>query len=235
MSEKQHKYRPFIIPAIWIGLMCLVHIFKVISGLSLHQLGVYPRFLSGTTGIFFAPFIHGDWGHLFHNIMPFYALGLIMYFFYPRVASKSLWMIYFMTGISVWAFADYNYHIGASGVVYGMVSFVFWSGIFRRNLKSIVLALVILFFYQGFFAGLIPKEGVSWESHLYGALAGIFSAFFYKDHIEVDEERKVPSWEKEVSPEATHFLPRDVFEKTRAERLAENQPPESDPWTQTFS
>ena len=231
MRFDNRKYRAVLIPTIWVVLMASVHLIQVLTNLPIYKLGVYPRFFSGLKGIVFAPFIHGDLGHLFFNMMPLFALGLIIYYFYPRVATRSMLMIYFLTGISVWAFGGYNYHIGASGVVYGMVSFVFWTGVFRRNLKSIVLALVILFFYQGMFSGLIPKEGVSWESHLYGALAGIFAAFFYKDHIEEDEIEQIPSWEKEGEPDQKHFLPRDIFEKTKAQRAAELRDQSNDGWT----
>jgi len=175
----------------------------------------------GLKGIIFSPLIHGDWGHLIFNCMPLYALGLIIYFFYPRVANSAMFMLYFMTGISVWLFARANFHIGASGVVYGMVSFVFWTGVFRRNIKSIVLALIVLFFYQGFFSGLVPKDGVSWESHLYGALVGIFASYFYKDFIESDEQVQKPSWEIEPTAAAKHFFPRDIFDKTKQQRREE--------------
>jgi len=231
MQVNRRKYRAVMIPGLWVLLMALVHLVQMTTDLPIYKLGVYPRFIWGLKGILFAPLIHGDLAHLFFNSMPLFALGLIIYYFYPRVATRSMLMIYFMTGLSVWAFGGYNYHIGASGVVYGMVSFVFWTGVFRRNLKSIVLALVILFFYQGMFSGLIPKDGVSWESHLYGALAGIFAAFFYKDHIEEDEIEKIPSWEIEGELDQKYFLPRDIFDKTKAQRAAELRDQSNDGWT----
>jgi membrane associated rhomboid family serine protease len=105
-----------------------------------------------------------------------------------------------------------SYHIGASGVVYGMVSLVFWTGIFRRNMKSVVLALIMLVLYAGYFAGIVPgKEGISWESHLLGAVAGILMAWVYKKDIEVDEIPEIIAEEEEEEKE--FFLPRDVFEK----------------------
>jgi len=206
-------------------------LYKEFFGHQLYQWGIYPRTIHGLKGIIFSPFIHGDWGHLIFNMMPFFTLGLIIYYFYPRVAGSVMVMIFIITGISVWGFARYNYHIGASGLVYGMLAFVGVTGILRRNVKSIILSLIVLFFYQGFFNGLIPKEGVSWESHLYGALAGAFAAYFYKNYIEEDEEKTVPSWELEQPQEGRYFLPRDIFEKTKAQRLAEQNPPPGE-WTQ---
>jgi len=116
------------------------------------------------------------------------------------------------------------YHIGASGVVYGLVAFIFWNGIFRRSLRSTVLALVVMVMYGGYFQGLLPdQEGISWESHLSGAIVGIFAAFFYKEELEIEEEQEknynpfVDEDDKNLRP----FLDRDVFDKTKQERLQE--------------
>lgn len=130
-------------------------------------------------------------------------------------------MIYLLTGLSVWIFGRRVFHIGASGVVYGLVAFVFWMGIFRRSLKSIILALIVTVLYSGYFFGILPnQEGISWESHLLGGLVGIFTAYWFKELIESDEVVQAPSWENE--PASTQFfLDRDVFEKTKAERQQE--------------
>jgi hypothetical protein len=103
-----------------------------------------------------------------------------------------------------------------------MVSLVFWNGIFRRNVKSIVLALIVLVVYSGFFSGIVPgKEGISWESHLLGAVAGIFLAWWYRADIEDDEVPPPPIYEEEEEKE--YYLPRDAFERTIAERSMENR------------
>jgi membrane associated rhomboid family serine protease len=150
-------------------------------------------------------------------------LGAVIFWFYPRIALKSFVWLYLLSGLGVWIFAQPNsYHIGASGVVYGMVSLVFWNGIFRRNLKSIVLALIILMLYAGFFEGIIPgKEGISWESHLLGGIAGIVLAWVYRKDVEADEI-PVPI-EEEEEEEKQYFLRRDVFDMTMAQRRAEEE------------
>lgn len=221
LDARKRWLRVVKIPLVIVSILLLIHVFKEVSGWPIHYWGIYPRKVMGLRGIIFAPWIHGDWAHLFYNSAPLIALSLVMFYFYPRVARSSIVMVYLMTGIGVWLFGKSNFHIGASGVIYGMLSFVFWTGVFRWNVKSIVLALIILFFYQGFFTGLIPKDGVSWESHLFGALSGIFAAYFYKDFIEKDEEKVIPSWEKEAANSERYFLPRDVFEKTRRQREEE--------------
>ena len=112
-----------------------------------------------------------------------------------------------------------DYHIGASGVIYGLVTFVFWSGVFRKNVKSIALALIVLFFYGSLVFGIVPgKEGISWEGHLMGALAGIIVAFWFRSDIEENEKPRIPSWEKEGEADPQPFFGEDIFSKRKEER-----------------
>jgi membrane associated rhomboid family serine protease len=166
--------------------------------------------------------IHGEWQHLISNTVPLAALSAVVFLFFRRVAVKVFLLIYFLSGLSVWLFGRPDtHHIGASGVVYGLIAFVFWSGLFRRNLRSIVLALIVLVMYSGYFAGIVPGEdGVSWESHLFGGIIGILVAWIFKSRIEPDEI--VQPIVENPEPER-YFLPRDVFEKTIAEREEERR------------
>ncbi|MEO6130711.1 MAG: rhomboid family intramembrane serine protease [Saprospiraceae bacterium] len=203
-------------PIAFVGLLWIIHLFHVISGIDFTSLGVYPRRIEGLPAILTAPLIHGGWEHLFYNSISFLILSAILFWFYPKIAYKSFVLMYLMSGLGVWIFAaPYTYHIGASGIVYGMVSLVFWTGIFRRNIKSIVLALIILVLYAGYFGGIVPgQKGISWESHLLGAIAGIFLAWMYKLHVEEDEVPP-PKEEEEEEEEKNYFLPRDVFDVRR--------------------
>jgi len=200
----------------------VIHTVSFFTGLHLAFLGVLPREWSGLVGILTSPLIHGDWQHLISNTVPLAALSAVLFLFYKRVAVKTFLLIYVLSGIGVWLFArPYTHHIGASGVVYGLVSFVFWSGVFRRNLRSIVLALIVLVMYSGFFPGIVPStEGISWESHLFGACTGILIAWMFKGKIEPDE---VVETVPEIPEPTRYFLPRDTFERTIAEREADNQ------------
>ena len=214
-------------PAQMVVLIWLVHLFQVLTTISLGSWGVYPREIFGLRGILVSPLIHADWGHLISNTPPFFVLTFMLMFFYRRVAMRSFLMIYLLSGLLVWSFGRDVFHIGASGVIYGLVAFVFWTGIFRRNLKSIALALIVVFYYGSMFMGILPgQEGISWESHLFGALVGIFTSFWYKEAIEKDEKKPVYSWEKEPEPEEEFFLNRDAFEKTKQEREAEKNRPD---------
>ena len=204
--------------------MCVVHVYNHLTGMSLSNWGIFPREADGLVGIVTAPLVHGSWEHLFSNSAPMLVTTTIIHFFYKRVALTSFLFIYFITGLAVWLFGRSAYHIGASGVVYGLVSFIFWSGVFRRNIKSIILALIVTILYSGYLGGIVPfKEGVSWESHLLGAIVGIFIAFLFKGIIEKDEEHVDP-WADEIHQQAEYYLPRDTFEMTKKERyLAEQE------------
>lgn len=221
----KHLVESISFPAKLIILLWVVHLFQFLTGLSLGAWGVYPREVFGLRGVILSPLIHADWGHLLSNTPPLFVLTFMIMFFYRRVAVPSFIMIYLLTGLTVWAFArDQVFHIGASGVVYGLVAFVFWNGIFRWNIKSIALALVVAFYYGGMMIGVLPgQEGISWESHLFGAIVGILTSFWYKKTIEKDEEKKVYSWEQEQVEEPKHFFEQDLFERTKEERQKEKE------------
>lgn len=216
-----------LIPAYTVLILWVIHALQYVSGVSLGWLGVFPREWWGLKGVLFSPFIHGDWGHLISNTPPLFVLSAMVLFFYRRIAIPAFIMIYLLTGMAVWAFADLfemarHFHIGASGVIYGLVAFVFWNGVFRRNIRAIALALIMVFYYGSMVYGILPgQEGISWESHLLGALVGIFTSFWYKDVIEKEEVRQKYSWETEEATEETFFLDRDTFERTKMEREQE--------------
>ncbi len=196
---------------------------------SFGSFGVLPRTVTGLKGILLSPLIHGGWGHLISNTIPFAVLSAMVFLFFSKVAKQAFWMIYLLSGLAVWLFARPVFHVGASGVVYGLVAFVFWTGIFRRDLKSIALALVVLFYYGSLFLGLLPfQDGISWESHLLGGLVGIFAAYWFKD--QGKKERKPYSWEQEPEEAPRQFLDEDTFLKTRKERLLERRPDENRLW-----
>lgn len=225
----------FLWPLVFVAFIWVFHLAQISTGVHLGNWGILPRQIIGLRGILFAPLIHSGFPHLLSNSVPLVLLGGVIVYFYRRVALRSIILIYVLTGIFVWLMARNSFHIGASGVVYGLVSFVFWNGIFRRSLRSIVLALVVTVMYSGYFAGLLPnQEGISWESHLYGALVGIFTSFFYKEELEIEEEVEknyAPFANEEDNKERPFFLDRNVFEKTKKQREQERNS-DSD-WTST--
>jgi membrane associated rhomboid family serine protease len=146
-------------------------------------LGILPRQISGLPGILTAPYIHGDLIHLFNNTAPvFISIAGIIYFF-PKAALRILIFIYLSTNILVWGFARDSYHIGASGLVYGYISFLFFGSAFAKNKNMLVLSLIIMFIYGALFWGILPQKGnISWESHLFGAVAGFVFALLFRNY-----------------------------------------------------
>lgn len=213
-------------PALIVAVIWVIFVFDLLPS---YRYGLQPRNWGHITGIFTSPFMHSGIQHIMSNSVPVFVLTSIILFFYRRVAIPSFILIYVLTGFSVWLFARPANHIGASGVVYGLVSFVFWCGVFRRDLKSIVLALVITVMYSGYFHGILPNQpGISWESHLFGGIIGIFTAFLLKDIREPGDEPPPPLEDDEPTK---FFLPRDTFEKTKQQREWERVhgiPPDED-------
>lgn len=220
MSAAQRLRTSLVIPLQFVAVLWIIQLFQWLSTYELGYLGVFPRSVSGLKGVFFAPLLHSGFDHLLSNTPPLIVLWAMVLFFYPRISTPVFLLIYFLTGLGVWIFARPVYHIGASGVIYGLVAFVFWSGIFRRNIRSIALALIVALYYGSMFMGILPiKPGVSWESHLIGGISGILVAFWFKNSTEKEEIRESYSWETQPE-ESNFFLDRDTFEQTRREKEA---------------
>ncbi|HCW07460.1 MAG TPA: rhombosortase [Cytophagales bacterium] len=149
-------------------------------GVDLGYLGIFPRTFHGLLGIFFAPMIHGNLGHLISNTFPLLFLGTLLYFFYDRIGGTVFFNCYFITNILIWLFSPRaSYHIGASGLIYGIASFLILFGLLRQDFLSLVISLIIILVYgSAFLYGVFPTDPrVSWEAHLFGALTGAVSAF----------------------------------------------------------
>ncbi len=221
-QEKKHLIHSLIVPSIMVIAMFAIHAIAEWNHLDNARWGVYPREQFGLLGVLTSPFIHSGWSHLFSNLPPLFIAAVMMIYFYPRIAYQSIFFIYLLTGGFVWIMARQVYHVGASGVVYGLIAFIAWSGIFRRNRRSLALATIILVLYGGIYATTEPiKEGISWESHLLGAFAGIFTAYYFKEELESEEAMEINARLKNRDEAKSYFLPRDVFEKTLAQRAEE--------------
>lgn len=153
--------------------------------------GVFPRTLEGFRGVFFTHFIHSNTSHLFNNSIPLFVLLSCLFYFYKDIAYKILLFGGFFTGFLTWIIARESYHIGASGVVYLLFSFVFFSGIIRKHYRLVALSLIIIFLYGSMIWYVLPiKEGMSWEGHLSGFLTGLLFAFIYRKRGIVKEEHQ---------------------------------------------
>lgn len=192
-----------------------------------------PRQVAGIPGIFTSPLLHGSWGHLLSNSLPFLSLTGLTVFFYPRLWKRVLPTLWVGTGLFVWiAGRSYDYvsghsisHIGASGVVYALAAFLAFSGIFRRDFRAVVVSLVVLFYYGGLVSGILPgQEGISWESHLLGLVVGALAGWFYRGELEEHEIEKQRADARRRRPrQKSHLLPPDAFTKTKAQRKLERE------------
>ncbi len=211
-------------PLLLLAIIWIITPLNLIFDLGLTKLGIFPRDPVYLLAVFTGPLIHGSLGHLASNSLPILTLTSILVLFYPKVAFKVFISITIGTGLMVWLWARPSYHVGISGVIYGLIAFIFWIGIFRKNLKTIVLAFVVLILYSGSVASIFPnvEENISWESHLFGGIFGILVAFAFRKTVEEDEQQYSipPSWANEPDIKQ-YFLPRDAFEKTKMQRYYE--------------
>ncbi|MEL6535681.1 MAG: rhomboid family intramembrane serine protease [Bacteroidota bacterium] len=191
-------------------LLWIVKLVEVGMDASFAQYGILPRTWEGIKGILFSPLIHGDFYHLISNSIPLAVLGIGLFYFYTRIAPEVTLWIYLATGFWVWIDArGESYHIGASGLVYGLAAFLIVGGFLRRNLRVMTTSLVVLFLYGGMFYGVLPGEaGISWESHALGAVSGgVLAVFFRKEPIwtipnppELEKQEEVASEEETIIP-----------------------------------
>ena len=173
----------WLIPVVFVLLMWVVFIVQLVLNLDVSSLGIYPKDSTTLLGIFTSPLIHGSWNHLISNTLPVLILGMLLFVMYEKMA-LTVWILnYILTGLLVWLFARSSYHIGASGIVYGLASFLLFSGFFRMDIKAIAVASGVAIFYGGMVWGILPlKKGISWESHLFGGIVGFGLAFLFKNN-----------------------------------------------------
>lgn len=197
-------WRSSAIPLFFVILLWLVFLIQNQSGSRLLFLGVVPRTVDGIPGIITSVFIHGDIGHISSNSLPLLVLGTMMFYFYRRIALSACLWIWIVSGLWLWVGGRSSaqqpmYHIGASTLIYGLASFLFFSGIFRRHTQLMVVSLLVVFLYGSITWGIFPlKPGMSWEGHLFGAIAGLLVSYNYRQE---GPQRKIYSWELDADEE----------------------------------
>ena len=179
----QRKYSIFILPALFILVLFVVEWIEHTYGMRFAKYGVLPRTLEGLKGVLFSPFIHSDWKHLTNNALPLFVLTATLGFFYKGIAKEVFLWSWLMSGLWLWAIGRPSFHIGASGLLYALASFLFFSGFIRKHTKLMSISMFIVFLYGGMVWGIFPmKKHISWEGHLAGALAGLILAYWFKDN-----------------------------------------------------
>ncbi|MFN8211793.1 MAG: rhomboid family intramembrane serine protease [Bacteroidales bacterium] len=185
-SEIEYYRKKFflslLVPVIFVAVLWLVKISELLFNADFSPMGIYPLEMKGIPGIFLSPFVHENFKHLISNSIPLLFLGTGLFYFYSEVAAKvSLW-IYLLTGLAVWLGGREAWHIGSSGIVYGLASFLFFSGIIRKYYRLVALSLLVVFMYGSMVWGMVPElyREVSWESHMLGFAVGTILAVIYR-------------------------------------------------------
>ena len=169
------------VPIVAIVAIWLIYWVEITFGYNFNTYGILPREIKGLRGVLFSPFIHSDDSHLSNNSIPLFVLLASLFYFYRKIAHKVLIYGILFSGLFCWIIARDSYHIGASGVIYLLFSFIFFSGIIRKHYRLIAMSLVVIFLYGGMIWFIIPTEDrISWEGHLSGFLIGLLFAFLYR-------------------------------------------------------
>jgi membrane associated rhomboid family serine protease len=184
MAIRESFFGSSVVPFRLVFIMWLVFSIEFFYDIDLSFLGIEPRTFTGLIGIFTAPLIHGSLTHLVSNTLPLLFLGSILFFFYDRIGGIVFIRCYFITNILVWLFSPrVSYHIGASGLIYGISAFLIVFGMLRKDFISLLISIGILIIYGGIFYGVLPTNShISWESHLAGAVVGTYTAFDLRDY-----------------------------------------------------
>jgi len=208
MDSPKHTFlQSAVFPMLFALAMWAVFYFDNHYLLDLTNWGIGPRSLPGLSGIIATPLLHGNLSHIVSNTFPILILGTLLFYYYPEIAIKVFFISYLGGNTLTWLLArGGSIHIGASGIIYALAGFLFFSGILRRNKTLFGVSLLITFLYGTIVWGVLPVEflqaihyttvytNVSWEGHLFGFLMGLTLAFAYR---KVGLQEPVYSWEKE--------------------------------------
>lgn len=205
-EHKQFKFSPVVIgfPLYFVLALWIVYWVEVNYNLYFNKYGIYPRTITGLRGIVFSPFIHSGLKHLFNNSVPLFILLTALFYFYRKIAYKVLLYGILLSGLLTWVIAREANHIGASGIVYLLFSFILFSGIFRKYNRLIAVSLIVIFLYGSMIWYILPiKEEISWEGHLSGFIFGLVFAFIYRKH---GPQKVKYSWEEDGYEETIEEL-----------------------------
>jgi len=213
MQKEQHTFiSASLFPLLFLLFAWAIYYYDAKYTLNLYRLGVSPRNTFGIIGVLFMPLLHGDIHHILSNTFPFLILGILLFYYYKDVAFKVFIYIYLFSGFLVWLLGDLEFtrsghishHIGASGIIYGLSGFLFFSGIIRKHRALFGVSLLVTFLYGTIIWGIFPeefqkamhilreKENISWEGHLFGFMSGTVLAFVYRKQ---GIQRPEYSWE----------------------------------------
>jgi len=207
MKRKKTKnlFKILFVPMMFLLIMWTTHLFQFVFNISFIKLGVLPKTYIGLKGVFLSPFIHKDWSHLINNSYPILVLGTLLFYSYKKIAYRIFFLLFIFSGVLLWMIGRQSFHIGASGIIYSLASFLFFSGIIRKNPPLTAISLVVLFLYGSMIWGLFPiNKFSSWEGHLSGFITGLVISILFRED---GPKRKKYQWEID---EENELLSNDV-------------------------
>ena len=202
-----------ILTLVFLSFLWLFLFLDITLDLQLYKLGVYPLKTEGLPGILFSPLIHSSVKHLFSNTIPLFVLMWCLFYFYSEIAYKTFLLLWLLSGLFTWIIGRESWHIGASGIVYSLSFFLFFSGLFRKHIPLIAISLVVAFLYGSNVWNMLPwsmylDATVSWEGHLSGGISGLIIAIIYRNH---GPQKPVKEWIDEDEEEEDFFNVDDEF------------------------
>jgi len=183
-TNKQQFKNAIFIPAVLGLIMILTFIVERGMDWDFHTAGVYPRRIENIWGVFTIIFIHADWSHLANNVVSFVLLSGFLYYFYTQIATKVLVISYLSSGLILWLIGRESWHIGASGLIYALAFFLFFSGIIRKHIPLIAISFIVAFVYGSMIWHIFPwqiQDPISWEGHLGGGIIGTFLSIWFRN------------------------------------------------------
>lgn len=214
VSIEIKRMRIALIPTVvFLSFLWLFLFLDITLDLQLYKLGVYPLKTEGLPGILFSPLIHSSVKHLFSNTIPLFVLMWCLFYFYSEIAYKTFLLLWLLSGLFTWIIGRESWHIGASGIVYSLSFFLFFSGLFRKHIPLIAISLVVAFLYGSNVWNMLPwsmylDATVSWEGHLSGGISGLIIAIIYRNH---GPQKPVKEWIDEDEEEEDFFNVDDEF------------------------
>ncbi|APG61148.1 rhomboid family intramembrane serine protease [Christiangramia salexigens] len=195
-------------PILFVMLIWIVFWAEVRFNVSFNSFGVRPGEIKGLRGILFSPFIHSDIKHLFNNTIPLFVLSLALFYFYRPISWKILIIGLLATGLLTWVIGRPSNHIGASGIIYLLASFLFFKGIFSKFYRLVALSFGVVFLYGGLIWYVAPVDpSISWEGHLSGLITGIVLSLIFRNNIAQPPKYawQEPDYSEEDDPFMRHF------------------------------